>query len=259
MWNWLVSGLAAGATLLLYDGSPFHPGEQALFDFADAEAMTVFGTSAKYIDAVKKTGWRPAGHARGSQPFAPCAPPVRRSLPRASTSCTRQSSATCIWRRFPAAPTSAAASSPAIPLHPCGVARSRRPRWGLPSTSSTTMAGRCGMARASSCAPTPFPSMPVGFLERPRWAQISRCLLLPLRWRLASWRFCRMDRTRRHDHPRPFRRHAQSRRRPDRHGRNLRPGRADTRGGGSARRGAGLGGRCAHRAVRAPAAGGGAR
>jgi acetoacetyl-CoA synthetase len=59
MWNWLVSGLAAGATLLLYDGSPFHPGEQALFDFADAEAMTVFGTSAKYIDAVKKTGWRP--------------------------------------------------------------------------------------------------------------------------------------------------------------------------------------------------------
>jgi acetoacetyl-CoA synthetase len=60
MWNWLVSGLIAGATLLLYDGSPFYPDERALFDFADAEAMTVFGTSAKYIDAVKKTGWRPA-------------------------------------------------------------------------------------------------------------------------------------------------------------------------------------------------------
>ena len=60
MWNWLVSGLAAGATLLLYDGSPFHPDERALFDFADAEAMSVFGTSAKYIDAVRKTGWRPA-------------------------------------------------------------------------------------------------------------------------------------------------------------------------------------------------------
>jgi acetoacetyl-CoA synthetase len=59
MWNWLVSGLAAGATLLLYDGSPFHPSERALFDFADEEAMTIFGTSAKYIDAVKKTGWRP--------------------------------------------------------------------------------------------------------------------------------------------------------------------------------------------------------
>jgi acetoacetyl-CoA synthetase len=59
MWNWLVSGLAAGATLLLYDGSPFHPSERALFDYADAEAMTIFGTSAKYIDAVKKSGLRP--------------------------------------------------------------------------------------------------------------------------------------------------------------------------------------------------------
>jgi len=59
MWNWLVSGLAAGATLLLYDGSPFHPSERVLFDYAEAEGMTIFGTSAKYIDAVKKTGWRP--------------------------------------------------------------------------------------------------------------------------------------------------------------------------------------------------------
>jgi acetoacetyl-CoA synthetase len=58
MWNWLVSGLASGATLLLYDGSPFHPGERALFDFADAADMTIFGTSAKYIDSVRKTGWR---------------------------------------------------------------------------------------------------------------------------------------------------------------------------------------------------------
>src|SRR5437763_1061717 len=59
MWNWLVSGLSAGATLLLYDGSPFHPNERALFDFAEAEGMTIFGTSAKYIDAVKKSGLRP--------------------------------------------------------------------------------------------------------------------------------------------------------------------------------------------------------
>jgi acetoacetyl-CoA synthetase len=59
MWNWLVSGLAAGSPLLLYDGSPFHPSERTLFDFADEERMTIFGTSAKYIDAVRKTGWRP--------------------------------------------------------------------------------------------------------------------------------------------------------------------------------------------------------
>ncbi len=59
MWNWLVSGLAAGATLLLYDGSPFHPSERVLFDYAEKEKMTIFGTSAKYIDAVKKTGRNP--------------------------------------------------------------------------------------------------------------------------------------------------------------------------------------------------------
>lgn len=59
MWNWLVSGLATGATLLLYDGSPFAPSEKVLFDYADEEGMTLFGTSAKYIDAVKKSGLKP--------------------------------------------------------------------------------------------------------------------------------------------------------------------------------------------------------
>jgi acetoacetyl-CoA synthetase len=59
MWNWLVSGLACGATLLLYDGSPFHPGGNVLFDYAQAEKMTYFGTSAKFIDAVHKSGLRP--------------------------------------------------------------------------------------------------------------------------------------------------------------------------------------------------------
>ncbi|MBX3576484.1 MAG: acetoacetate--CoA ligase [Rhizobiaceae bacterium] len=59
MWNWLVSGLATGATLLLYDGSPFHPDGNALFDFAEAEKMTYFGTSAKYIDSVRKAELRP--------------------------------------------------------------------------------------------------------------------------------------------------------------------------------------------------------
>ncbi|MCB1418765.1 MAG: acetoacetate--CoA ligase [Notoacmeibacter sp.] len=59
MWNWLVSGLATGATLLLYDGSPFYPDGNVIFDFAQAEKMTFFGTSAKFIDAVRKSGLRP--------------------------------------------------------------------------------------------------------------------------------------------------------------------------------------------------------
>jgi acetoacetyl-CoA synthetase len=59
MWNWLVSALASEATILLYDGAPFHPGPEAMFDFAQETRMTHFGTSAKYIDAVKKSGIEP--------------------------------------------------------------------------------------------------------------------------------------------------------------------------------------------------------
>jgi acetoacetyl-CoA synthetase len=59
MWNWLVTGLASGATLLLYDGSPFHPDGNVIFDYARDERMSYFGTSAKFIDAVRKSGLRP--------------------------------------------------------------------------------------------------------------------------------------------------------------------------------------------------------
>jgi acetoacetyl-CoA synthetase len=60
MWNWLVSALASEATLLLYDGSPMHPSADVLFHLADAERMTLFGTSAKFIDACAKAGLEPA-------------------------------------------------------------------------------------------------------------------------------------------------------------------------------------------------------
>jgi len=59
MWNWLVSGLASEASLLLYDGSPSHPDPSALFRMADEEEVTVFGTSAKFLDAVAKSGCEP--------------------------------------------------------------------------------------------------------------------------------------------------------------------------------------------------------
>ena len=60
MWNWLASVMATGAAILLYDGSPFYPTPGVLFDFADAEKMTLFGTSAKFIDALGKAGAEPA-------------------------------------------------------------------------------------------------------------------------------------------------------------------------------------------------------
>jgi acetoacetyl-CoA synthetase len=60
MWNWLVSALASGAALVLYDGAPMHQDGRVLFDLADEAGVTLFGTSAKYLDAVAKAGLRPA-------------------------------------------------------------------------------------------------------------------------------------------------------------------------------------------------------
>jgi acetoacetyl-CoA synthetase len=62
MWNWLSVALASGATLMLYEGSPFHPSAATLFEYAAAERFTFFGTSAKFIDAVKKADYRPMDH-----------------------------------------------------------------------------------------------------------------------------------------------------------------------------------------------------
>ncbi|WP_306304118.1 acetoacetate--CoA ligase [Desulfosarcina cetonica] len=59
MWNWLVCGLGVGATLVLYDGSPFHPGPEVLWRLADAVGMTIFGTSARYIAALAEAGYKP--------------------------------------------------------------------------------------------------------------------------------------------------------------------------------------------------------
>ncbi len=59
MWNYLVSGLLLGSTIMLYDGSPAHPNMRVLWDFCEEERMTYFGTSAAYISACMKSGIRP--------------------------------------------------------------------------------------------------------------------------------------------------------------------------------------------------------
>ncbi len=58
MWNWLVSGLLFRSTICLYDGSPFYPDENALWDFVDKKDINFFGTSAKYLDALSKIGYK---------------------------------------------------------------------------------------------------------------------------------------------------------------------------------------------------------
>jgi len=67
MWNWLVSVLALGATAVLYDGSPFHPGPERLIDLIDAEKISVFGTSPKFLATLEKAGLQPRlSHDLGS-------------------------------------------------------------------------------------------------------------------------------------------------------------------------------------------------
>ena len=59
MWNWLTSSLSTGATIVLYDGNPFYPDDGVLWQLAQDEKITVFGTSAGYIANLLSTGYRP--------------------------------------------------------------------------------------------------------------------------------------------------------------------------------------------------------
>jgi len=59
MWNWLVSSLCIGATVVLYDGNPFYPSPDRLLDIASKSKINIFGTSAKYIDSLKASSIKP--------------------------------------------------------------------------------------------------------------------------------------------------------------------------------------------------------
>ena len=67
MWNWLVSSLAIGSTVVLYDGSPFYPDENAMWDLVDELGITVFGTSAKYIASCEAVGIQPIANNKLSK------------------------------------------------------------------------------------------------------------------------------------------------------------------------------------------------
>ncbi|MBA2655672.1 MAG: acetoacetate--CoA ligase [Tatlockia sp.] len=62
MWNWMVSALALGTTLILYEGAPTYPEPNRLFNLIEKEKITVFGTSAKFISSIEKAGYQPARH-----------------------------------------------------------------------------------------------------------------------------------------------------------------------------------------------------
>lgn len=64
MWNWLLSSLAVGATVVLYDGNPNYPDAGAMWRLVDEEQVTIFGCSASYLQYLRKSGFSPAGQAR---------------------------------------------------------------------------------------------------------------------------------------------------------------------------------------------------
>jgi acetoacetyl-CoA synthetase len=59
MWNWLVSSLGLGASVVLYDGSPFHPHQMAMWEMAEQEGISIFGTGARYLEAMARNNLRP--------------------------------------------------------------------------------------------------------------------------------------------------------------------------------------------------------
>jgi acetoacetyl-CoA synthetase len=166
MWNWLVSGLASEASLLLYDGAPFHPDAHALFAFAEAEAMTIFGTSAKYLDAVAKSGIEPgACHDLGAlktilstgSPLAPASFEFVYAKIKRDVCLSSISGGTDIIGCF-------ALGNPIGPVWP-GELQSRA--LGL-AVAVFDESGRAVRGRQGELVCTaPFPSMPVGFWDDP--------------------------------------------------------------------------------------------
>ena len=227
MWNWLVSALASGATIVLYDGSPFHPGRTALFDLADEEGSRCSAS-------------RPSSSTRWPRPA--CGPSTR-TASRAAHDLLHRLAAVARGLRVRVRARQGR-RAPGVDLgrhRPVRLLRRRRPdrpgvrgrdpgpgaRHGRRRVATTaTAAGRAGAGELVCTAP--FPSMPLGFwgddppagsaATAPRTSSGSRACG-PRRLRL-------VDRARRHGHPRPQRRHAQPGRRAHRHRRDLPAGRA---------------------------------
>ena len=234
MWNWLVSVLASGATAVLFDGSPAHPSPAVLFDIAERERLTLLGVSAKYIDSVHKAGVRPidshdlsalrtvcsTGSPLSEESFRWVYEAMKPDVHLASIS-----GGTDLCGCFVGGD----------PTRPVYAGEIQGPALGM-AVEVYSVDGAAvvepGVKGELVCT-RPFPVMPVGFCVGAR------------RLRL-------VDAARRHDHPRPQRRHPQRRWRAHRHRRDLRPGRAHPRGGGGSRGRPGVGRRHAHRALRSP-------
>ena len=254
MWNWLATALASGATLMLFDGSPFHPGPEALFAYAADERFTFFGTSAKFIDAVAKAGYRPRDHhdlaalrtvSSTGSPLAPESFDFVYDAIKPDIHLASISGGTDIVSCF-------VLGVPTLPVWR-GEIQGPGPRHGRRCVHGRWRAAavRQGRTRLQEAVPLDAHRL----LERSRRREIPRGLLRHVPQHLVPRRLRRMDGPRRHHHPRPLRRDAEPRRRAHRHGRDIPAGRAGPRGSGGPVHRSGLAGRRPRRPVRAAAAG----
>jgi acetoacetyl-CoA synthetase len=166
MWNWLVSVLASRATVLLYDGSPLHPDANILWDYAQAEKATLFGTSAKYIDAIKKAELQPGStHDLASirtvlstgSPLAPDSFEYVYNAVKPDVHLASMSGGTDIFGCFVLG----------VPTKPVHVGEMQGPALGFAvevfDDAGKPQAGGKGELVCSK----PFPSMPIGFWNDP--------------------------------------------------------------------------------------------
>jgi acetoacetyl-CoA synthetase len=191
MWNWLVSGLAVGATVVLYDGSPFHPGPATPVR-PRRRARHQRLRHQRQVDRRARQGRRQAARDPRAGACARSSPPARRWRRRASTTSTATSRPTCCWPRSPAAPTSSPASRSATRCCRSTAASCSAAGLGMKVEILDDDGSPCAARRASWSAPQPFPSMPVGFWNdpdgtkyRPPTSSTSR-RLVPRRLRLLT-------------------------------------------------------------------------
>ena len=205
MWNWLASrARERGARSSLYDGSPTAAGGRVLWDLADELGITLFGTSAKFLDACRQARPAPRRHARPRHACARSPRPARRSSPegfeyvydaiKADVHLASISGGTDLCGCL-------VAGDPTGPVWAGEIQRPGARAWR--STCSTTPATACRRARRGELVCTaPFPSMPLGFWDDPGDARYRAAYFerFPGVWHQGD--FAELDRARRHRDPR---------------------------------------------------------
>ena len=223
MWNWLTSSLAVGATLVLFDGSPFYPDPGTLWKLAQDEKITLFGTSARYLAAIEKEGVRPGksydlsplrallstGSPLPIESFHYAYREIKKDLQVASIA-----GGTDLNGCF-------ALGNPLLPVYAGELqCRGLAMKVKAYNAEGKPVVGEQGELVCEA----PFPSMPLYFWNDPDQEEVPERLLPRLSERLDPRRFHRGHRKRGSDHLRALRRHPEPGRGADRHRRHLSAG-----------------------------------